>query len=286
MILFKEAAKVAAYTKEMKQQGAVIGFVPTMGALHRGHISLIEKSKSLGDLTVGSIFVNPTQFNDPKDFEKYPVTISNDLMLLQEVGCDVLFMPPVSEMYPNGNTAANRYAVGEAEFILEGKYRPDHFQGVCQAVHRLLNITSPDHLFLGQKDYQQCIIVKRLLQLIGSAAQLITVGTCREPSGLAMSSRNLRLTQMEKIQAAGIYKMLQYIKEHYRNTPFLELENFATNYLLANGCNKVDYVSIADGSDLQPAQQLQEGQKLVALIAAYVGDVILIDNEVLNDSIL
>jgi pantoate--beta-alanine ligase len=283
MILFKEAAKFAAYIQKMKQQGAVIGFVPTMGALHRGHISLVERSKSLGDLTVSSIFVNPTQFNDPKDFEKYPVTIANDLLLLQEAGCDVLFMPPVTEMYPLGTKTSHEYDLGEAGILLEGKYRPNHFQGVCQVVHRLLDITRPHHLFMGQKDYQQCIVIKRLMQLTGSAAELITVATCREQSGLAMSSRNLRLTQTQKEQAAGISKMLHYIKDHYTHIPFLQLEAFATDYLLANGFNKVDYVSIADGNTLQPAQHLHANQKLVALVAAYIGEVRLIDNDVIND---
>ena len=283
MILFKEAAKLTAYLQQLRQDGACIGFAPTMGALHSGHISLIEKSKSIGDITVSSIFVNPTQFNDPGDFEKYPVTLSNDIRLLETSGCDVLFLPSVTEIYPNGLGLPTRYELGEIEFVLEGKYRPGHFQGVCQVVHRLLEIIKPHHLFMGQKDYQQCLVVKKLLQLIDRQVELITVPTYRESTGLAMSSRNLRLNGRQKEHATGISKMLQYIKDNYTGKTSRDLEKYARDYLLATGFSKVDYVSIADGETLQPANGAETAEKRVALIAAFVGDIRLIDNEVLQD---
>ncbi|MCW3106609.1 MAG: pantoate--beta-alanine ligase [Segetibacter sp.] len=283
MILFKEAATLAKYIKQLKQEGQVIGFAPTMGALHSGHISLIEKSKSICDKTVSSIFVNPTQFNDSKDFEKYPVTIGNDILLLENAGCDILFLPSVTEIYPNGTSIRNRYDLGETEFLLEGKFRPGHFQGVCQVVHRLLDIVQPHNLFMGQKDYQQCIVVKRLVQLMNLPVKVITAGTYREPTGLAMSSRNLRLNDRQKQEAAGISKMLDYIKENYPTAPFSALENHAVDYLLKSGFSKVDYVSIADAETLQEAVTITKGRKLVALIAAFIGDVRLIDNIVLQD---
>jgi len=278
MILFKEIVTLAKHLTQLKQQGLSVGFVPTMGALHGGHISLIEKSKTTCDITVSSIFVNPTQFNNVKDFEKYPITVSNDILLLEKSGCDVLFMPRVNEIYPDGFSSKYHYDLGEIEFVLEGKYRPGHFQGVCQVVHRLLNIVQPDKLFMGQKDYQQCLIVKRLVDSLHLNVEVVTAGTYREASGLAMSSRNLRLNEQEKEIASGISKMLRYIKERFTTTPFSVLEDYATNFLLTSGFTKVDYVSIADADTLQPASIVKGKSNLVTLIAAYINDVRLIDN--------
>lgn len=278
MILFKEIVTLAKHLTQLKQQGLSVGFVPTMGALHGGHISLIEKSKTTCDITVSSIFVNPTQFNNVKDFEKYPITVSNDILLLEKSGCDVLFMPRVNEIYPDGFSSKYHYDLGEIEFVLEGKYRPGHFQGVCQVVHRLLNIVQPDKLFMGQKDYQQCLIVKRLVKSLHLNVEVVTAGTYREASGLAMSSRNLRLNEQEKEIASGISKMLRYIKERFTTTPFSVLEDYATNFLLTSGFTKVDYVSIADADTLQPASIVKGKSNLVTLIAAYINDVRLIDN--------
>jgi pantoate--beta-alanine ligase len=283
MILFKEAAVLSNYLNKLRDEGYSIGFAPTMGALHLGHISLIEKSKKLCDVTVSSIFVNPTQFNDLKDFNKYPVTTGNDILLLESVGCDVLFLPTVTEIYPAGIWGATHYDLGAIEFLLEGEFRPGHFQGVCQVVHRLLDIVKPDKLFVGQKDYQQCIVIKRLVEILNVPIEVITVRTYREPTGLAMSSRNLRLNENEKLQAAEISKMLLYIKEHYTNCTFSELENYAANHLLKSGFKKVDYVSIADKKTLQPIRVIDGKTEPVALIAAFIGDVRLIDNMVLDE---
>lgn len=283
MILFKQASALANYLQQRRREGRVIGFAPTMGALHAGHISLIDKSKQTCDITVASIFVNPTQFNDPKDFEKYPVTIANDILLLENAGCDILFLPAVTEIYPNGTKIVHHYNLGEIELLLEGKFRPGHFQGVCQVVHRLLNIVQPHNLFMGQKDYQQCMVIKRLVQLTGLPVSVITGDTYREASGLAMSSRNLRLNELQKQNAAGIAKMLQHIKANYTTTSFSQLEKYANDYLLAEGFNKVDYVSIADAETLHKEKGLTNAHKLVALIAAYTGEVRLIDNLVLQE---
>ncbi|MDQ6812969.1 MAG: pantoate--beta-alanine ligase, partial [Bacteroidota bacterium] len=173
MIVFKEAQSLAKHLRQLRQNGHSIGFAPTMGALHQGHISLIQQSKDTCDITVSSIFINPTQFNDPKDFEKYPVTIGNDILLLEKAACDILFLPSVSEIYPKGTAAGKAYDLGEVEFILEGKFRPGHFQGVCQVVHRLLDIVQPAKLFMGQKDYQQCLVVQRLVQLLHLPVEII-----------------------------------------------------------------------------------------------------------------
>ena len=165
MILLKKLElRIPGHSAE---KGKTIGFVPTMGALHAGHISLIKASKNENPITVCSIFVNPTQFNDPKDFEKYPVTIEKDIDMLKEAGCDVLFLPSVEEMYPEGIVTENHYDLGYLETILEGKFRPGHFQGVCMVMQRLLKIVSRIDLYLGQKDYQQCMVIKRLIELMG-----------------------------------------------------------------------------------------------------------------------
>ncbi|GEO08076.1 pantoate--beta-alanine ligase [Segetibacter aerophilus] len=283
MILFKEAAVLSGYLNKLRDEGRSIGFVPTMGALHLGHTSLMEKSKKLCDVTVSSIFVNPTQFNDLKDFSKYPVTTNSDILLLESVGCDILFLPSVTEIYPGDIPTATQYELGAIEFQLEGKFRRGHFQGVCQVVHRLLDIVKPEKLIVGQKDYQQCIVIKRLVEILNVPVEVITAPTYREPTGLAMSSRNLRLNETEKLQAAEISKMLLYIKEHYRIGNLAELENYAANHLLKSGFTKVDYVSIADKKTLQPIKSISEEIKPVALIAASIGDVRLIDNMVLDE---
>lgn len=282
MIIYKEAAALKKKITEIRQSGKTIGFAPTMGALHNGHIALISTSKKECDITVCSIFVNPTQFNDPKDFEKYPKTISNDILLLENIACDILFLPSVEEIYPLGMKSAIHYDLGDIEYILEGKYRPGHFQGVCQAVHRLLDIVNSDYLYMGQKDYQQCMVIKCLVNLLNKEVQVAIVSTVREDTGLAMSSRNLRLSDEQRKSAAGIFKMLMYIKTNFNSTPLPQLEMYITNYLLNNGFHKVDYVSIADADTLHPVSNIAKAERLVALIAGFIGEVRLIDNMVLT----
>ncbi len=283
MILFKEAATLTRHISQIKRSGKTVGFVPTMGALHRGHISLIEVSKSKADVTVCSIFVNPTQFNDPKDFEKYPVTVSNDIYLLETRKCDILFLPSVSEMYPNGTSCSKHYELGPIENLLEGKYRPGHFQGVCQVVHKLLNIVMPHYLFLGQKDYQQCLVIKRLVKSENIPVEVVIINTFRENSGLAMSSRNLRLSDLQKEKAVIISAMLNYIKSNYTTSSIKGLQEDVSKKLLDSGFEKVDYVAIADVDTLEPVEEISLDRKVVALIAASIGEIRLIDNKVLSD---
>src|SRR5438270_8267338 len=201
MIIFKRAVDLEHYLFEQKRSGRNIGFVPTMGALHKGHLSLISRAGKSG-LVVCSIFVNPTQFNDPEDFKNYPVNIENDMELLVQSGCDVLFLPSVEEIYPAG-FSKKHYDLGPIEFVLEGAHRPGHFQGVCQVVDRLLQIVQPDDLFTGQKDYQQCMVIRKLISLVGmeDRVNLVVVPTVREKDGLAMSSRNLRLNEEQRKKA-------------------------------------------------------------------------------------
>ena len=283
MLLFKKAKDLGIHLELQRKKGKKFGFVPTMGALHKGHISLINNSKKLDDLSVSSIFVNPVQFNDPADFEKYPVTLEKDIALLEAAGCDVLFVPSVSEMYPNGTNIKFHYDLGYLETIMEGQYRPGHFQGVCKVVHRLLEIVKPDNLYLGQKDYQQCMVIKKLIELIGMK-ELIHLNispTVRDAGGLAMSSRNMRLNENERIKARAIYQALQAIKDKLQKGELATIKNLAVNILVEKGF-KVDYVEIAGAGNLQIAEKWDGKQNLVALAAVYLNKVRLIDNILVN----
>ncbi|SJZ50681.1 pantoate--beta-alanine ligase [Sediminibacterium ginsengisoli] len=278
MILFKKAADLKNY---LDSAPGPRGFVPTMGALHEGHLALIRAAREQSAVTICSIFVNPTQFNDPADFEKYPVTIENDILLLEKAGCDVLFLPAVTEIYPDG-LPSEQYNLGRIETLLEGAFRPGHFQGVCQVVSRLLNLVQPDLLFMGQKDYQQCMVIARLLELKNMATRLVICPTLREPSGLAMSSRNMRLTETQREQAIVIYRALQQIRSELGQKTPDQLAAEATKLILEAGFEKTDYVSICDARTLEPVTGWDGETKLVALAAAFIGSVRLIDNLLLN----
>jgi pantoate--beta-alanine ligase len=283
MIIFKKANDLQKFSAGYADNGWQTGFVPTMGALHKGHISLIEESRKNNRLTVCSIFVNPAQFNDPKDFEKYPVTIENDILLLEKAGCDILFLPSVQEIYPTGTKQKKKYDLGYLETVLEGKFRPGHFQGVCMVIERLLDIVTPRNLYLGRKDYQQCMVIKRLIELTGLTEKVAVkfCPTLREEDGLAMSSRNMRLKPDERIKATTIYKVLQYIKETIQKSNIEAVKETARQMLSDNGF-RPDYVEIADATDLRPADPWDGKKKIVALVAAFLNDVRLIDNMDLN----
>jgi len=281
MVLFKKTDQLTAYLQTARNEGKTIGFAPTMGALHAGHISLVEASKKENNLTVVSIFVNPAQFNDKKDFEKYPVTIEKDMEWLLKAGCDVLFWPSVEEVYPAGHDQSPHYELGYLETILEGKYRPGHFQGVCKVMHRLVAIVQPTNLYMGQKDYQQCMVVNRLLMLIQSPVKLHTCPTLREPDGLAMSSRNTRLNADERERATAISQALNYIKQKLTPGKLDDIIAAATAMLTSREF-KVDYVAIADAQTLELITIWDRRQKIVALIAAFQHEVRLIDNMLLN----
>jgi pantoate--beta-alanine ligase len=277
MILFKTIDELRKYIINIRSAGKAIGFVPTMGALHAGHLSLISTSKKNTGLTVCSIFVNPTQFNDPSDYQQYPITIEQDIRLLEQEGCDVLFLPEVKEIYPS-NFEKKHYELGALETHLEGKYRPGHFQGVCQVVDRLLTIVEPNQLFLGRKDYQQCMVIAELIRQTGKHTSLQIVPTMRETSGLAMSSRNLRLSEPDREKATAIYKALQWIKTTIQPGPIGTISATAGKILLDAGFDKIDYISIAHAQNLEPIEDWDGQTPLVALAAAFLSGVRLIDN--------
>ncbi len=278
MILYKKKEDIQKKISFLKTEGKTIGFVPTMGALHNGHLSLIEASKKSNDITVCSIFVNPTQFNDSSDYKKYPVTLENDVLLLQESDTHILFLPSVNEIYPENELTSIHYELGDLETMLEGKYRPGHFQGVCQVVHRLFTIINPNTAYLGQKDYQQCLIIKKLIQLYQLPVTIVIHPTVRETTGLAMSSRNLRLREEDKNKATILYKALSFIKENIRSQNLQNIKQQAEEMIVNAGFDRIDYLTIADTETLHSLQSLMQKSEAVALVAAFVNDVRLIDN--------
>ncbi|MBS1753395.1 MAG: pantoate--beta-alanine ligase [Ferruginibacter sp.] len=281
MRIFKKTFDIKEYLLKNKKIGVSIGFVPTMGALHQGHISLLEAAKKNCSLVVSSIFVNPTQFNDKADFDNYPVTIESDIDKLERAGCDVLFLPTVTEMYPHGETLNGKYNLGYLETVLEGKYRPGHFQGVCQVVHRLLNIIPANNLYLGQKDYQQCMVIKKMLQLTKINTNVIICPTLREDDGLAMSSRNMRLNETERKKSVAIFEALSFIKKNIVPGDINSLKKQVFLSLVEKGF-KPDYVEIASSNNLSIIDVWDGKIKLVALIAAFNGKIRLIDNLLLQ----
>ncbi|HEX6333861.1 MAG TPA: pantoate--beta-alanine ligase [Flavisolibacter sp.] len=280
MIIFKRASEITDYLSRLSEEDTPVGFVPTMGALHEGHLSLLDASRKQNSVTVCSIFINPSQFNNPEDFRLYPVTVEKDIEMLIAHGCDVLFLPPVEEIYPPGYVAP-AYDLGAMEHVLEGHYRPGHFQGVCQVVDRLLDIISPDRIYLGQKDFQQCMVIKKLLELTGKNAriQIQIMPTIREADGLAMSSRNLRLNEDERRVAPALFHELSVIRAGLPGNSIEQLEHDAYRNLENNGFS-VDYIKVVNANSLAPAQNISE--PLVAVAAASIGGIRLIDNLILN----
>lgn len=280
MIVVKKIKDLHNLLHSYRSAGQTIGFVPTMGALHDGHLALIAASRAGSDQTVCSIFVNPTQFTNSSDFDKYPITIEQDINLLEKAGCDILFLPSVAEMYPAGETT-HTYELGYIETILEGEYRPGHFQGVCIIVDKLLNATLPHTLYIGQKDYQQCMVIAKLISLRNHPVRLQICETLREPNGLAMSSRNLRLSEAAKQKAILIIETLRQLQQNLLPGDTKHLIDAAQQTLTGHGF-KVDYVAIASADDLSPIKIWDGKQKTVALVAASINDVRLIDNIFLN----
>ena len=281
MILFKRSADLKQWLSTQRVKGKTTGFVPTMGALHAGHLNLIENCRRAADITICSIFVNPAQFNDPKDFEKYPVSIEKDIEMLTNAGTSILFLPSVEEIYPDGRANLEHYDLGSLETILEGRYRPGHFQGVCQVMSRLLKRVEPDHLFMGQKDFQQCLVVQRLISILNIRLEFHIVPTVREKDGLAQSSRNLRLTADQRKNAIAISQALNDIRQNLSDGNEAPVLGLARKKLDAAHF-KTDYIEVARATDLQPIENWNGKEKAVALIAAFQGEVRLIDNMLLN----
>jgi pantoate--beta-alanine ligase len=282
LLLFTQIAPLRAYLDAQKLLGSTIGFVPTMGALHQGHVSLIQLGKAQTDLTVCSIFVNPTQFNNADDLAKYPRTIEDDMLMLEQTGCDVLFHPNPSEMYPEG-MAVTAYNWGAVTHSMEGHFRPGHFDGVIAIVKRLFEVVKPDIAFFGRKDYQQCAVIAKMCQEFKVPVRLVLGDTLREADGLAMSSRNRRLSELERIEAVRVSQALRHIKEaNFNDEPSLLIEE-ATKIITQSSLLTIEYLTIVDASTLEEVRQWSDGKDYVALIAVWCGNVRLIDNMQLGD---
>ena len=250
-----------------------------MGALHLGHLSLIELARQRNDLVVCSIFVNPTQFNDPKDLEKYPRTIEADVALLEQVKCDILFNPGVSEIYDdNEHWHLN---LGELEHLLEGKFRPGHYQGVTQVVYKLFNIVKPDTAFFGQKDYQQYMVISKMVELLNMPVKLVMCPIMREADGLAMSSRNIHLTAYDREHALILSKTLRHLRDNFSSNAIPQLKQEAALQISAEPGVELEYFEIVDGGTLHPAND--NTKTVVALVAARVGKTRLIDNIIVRN---
>jgi pantoate--beta-alanine ligase len=261
---------------ELKQSGKSIGFVPTMGALHQGHLDLMQKAKQENDVLVVSIFVNPIQFNNPSDLEKYPRTLDQDKQLLQSVNCDLLFAPDAKEMYPEPDKTI--YHFGKLATVMEGAFRPGHFNGVAVVVKKLFEIVSPHKAYFGEKDFQQLAIIQSLVKQQQLAVKIIPCPTIREADGLAMSSRNMRLSPEERAVAPEIHKILQKTVSLRNVLSPNEMEQYAKNAFNKIRAFDLEYVSIADDTDLQPIEHWNDVSGARIFVALQLGNVRLIDN--------
>lgn len=253
-----------------------IGFVPTMGALHQGHLSLVEKSKSENDFTLVSIFVNPTQFNNSEDLEKYPRKETGDLELLENAGADAVYLPEVKDLYPNGRETEH-FDFGGIEKVMEGKFRPGHFDGVGTVVKRLFNSLQPDKAYFGEKDFQQLLIIRKLVELENLPVEIVSVPIKREEDGLAMSSRNLRLSEEMREEAPHVYKILKEAKNYFSSHTPEETLEFALERF-SHTSLKPEYFEIVDEQSLQPLRDKNTAENARAFVAVYAGDIRLIDN--------
>ena len=276
--IFTTKESLTKYLEDLRNNGKSIGFVPTMGALHQGHLSLLAQSQQQTDVSVCSIFVNPTQFNDPRDLEKYPRPIESDIQKLEQVGCDILFNPEVSEMYA-GNEQWH-LDLGELEHLLEGKFRPGHYQGVTQVVFKLFNIVKPDMAFFGQKDYQQFMVIQKMVDLLHLPVKLVMCPILRETDGLAMSSRNIHLSPDDRQHALILSETLNWLKQNFDAGQITSLTKQCEDMISAEADVQLEYFEIVNGETLHNADQ--KSKQIVALVAAKVGKTRLIDNMIIR----
>lgn len=277
MEIFDKITPLKAFLATKKREGKSIGLVPTMGALHKGHLTLLEVSKQENTLTVCSIYVNPAQFNNQDDLTNYPRNLEKDIHLLKEVGCDVLFCPDNSEMYDASSIIS--FDFGSLGTVMEGMHRPGHFSGVALVVAKLFNITNPDKAYFGQKDWQQFAIIRQLVEELKFPLTLRGVPTVREADGLAMSSRNQRLSSAQRKHASVFYHILLQAKEALINNVVMEeIKNQATNSIAPYPDIKLEYLELADRVNLTPFNSVGGNNPLILCIAGYVGTIRLIDN--------
>lgn len=282
MHIYKEKQALNQLIKDLKQEGLKIGFVPTMGALHQGHISLIERALETSDKVVLSIFVNPTQFDKPGDLENYPRNLEKDLGLLHQFGENlIIFSPLPSEIY--GETVLSEsFDFGGLEKGMEGKFRTGHFDGVGTVVKKLFEIIEPDEAFFGEKDYQQLQIIRKMTRMLGLNTRITGCPIERENSGLARSSRNERLSPEQREKAAFLYKTLQQVKVYFGTKSAFELRDWVEKEFRNNPDLELEYFEITEADNLGSVKDFEENGKYRAFIAAFIGGIRLIDNIALN----
>lgn len=267
MQVIQTIAQLKEVLQAERAKGKVIGLVPTMGALHDGHASLVKRSVAENDITVVSIFLNPTQFNDPKDLERYPRTFESDCNILQECGAQIVFAPSVSEVYPEPDT--RHFSYPPTDSVMEGAKRPGHFNGVCQIVSKLFEMTDPDHAYFGEKDYQQIAVIRRMVDDLGFRVNIVPCPVIREEDGLAMSSRNTLLAEDEKAIAPNIYRILCESKK--LSLGIAETEQWVIDQINNIPGLEVEYYSIVDGDTLASINDWSDANSVVGCITVYCG---------------
>lgn len=276
MIVVHTISDLQAVVSAKRLENKRVGFVPTMGALHQGHLSLVQESLNNGDVVVVSIFVNPTQFNNHSDLENYPRTLETDIKLLEAVGCGVVFSPSVEEVYPEKDDRVFNF--GSLETVMEGAHRPGHFNGVAQVVSRLFDMVQPDVAYFGEKDFQQLAIIQAMVKQLNYNLKIVPCGTVRENDGLAMSSRNVRLTEEQRIQAPSIYKIISDARTLKKSQSVVELKQWVIGEINKNHELECEYFEIVNSDTLQSVNSWSDTQNLRACVAVFAGDVRLIDN--------
>lgn len=280
MIIIRKVAELLDFVGLRKEQGEKIGLVPTMGALHAGHLSLVERAVSENPCVIVSVFVNPTQFNNPDDLATYPRKEEDDFKLLAEAGVTAVFAPSVEEMYPGGpgNQPRHEFDLGTAAEVMEGKFRPGHFQGVAQVVSLLFRLCQPDRAYFGEKDFQQIAVIRNMIRTEGIDVDIIACPIKRADDGLALSSRNALLTESQRAIAPEIHKTLAYSVEYSKDHDVRATHHTVVEHLDAQPELKVEYFEIVDGRTLLPVEEWDESPWIVGCITVYCGDVRLIDN--------
>ncbi|MHC2990819.1 pantoate--beta-alanine ligase [Pontibacter sp. HJ8] len=280
MEVIEQVASLRAIVHALRCSGKRIGFVPTMGALHEGHLQLLRTSARENDVTICSIFVNPTQFNNASDYRLYPRTLEQDTSLLQTIGCDYVFAPTAEEVYPKQTLLT--FSFGALETVMEGAQRPGHFNGVAIVVAKLFNIVQPHKAYFGQKDLQQVAVVRQLVQTLSFDLEVVCMPTVREESGLAMSSRNKRLNDVQRGLATQLYKVLQLARRDLKQKPVPTIKHEVAHYLQQVEELELEYFEVADPLTLQPVADVSSSEEVALCIAAFVGGVRLIDNILVN----
>lgn len=278
MQVIESVSELLTFVENGKQKGLKTGLVPTMGALHDGHLSLVKRSKADNDVTIVSLFVNPVQFNNPDDLATYPRREEEDFRLLAREGVDVVFAPAVEEIYPEDFDRNKKFDLGSVAEVMEGKYRPGHFQGVALVVSRLFQLCRPTRAYFGMKDFQQIAVIRQMVKTEGLDVELVACPIVREESGLALSSRNLLLSPTHKKEAASIHDVLTRSLDFVGKRTVEETRQWVVSQLNSKEDFSVEYFEIVDGETLLPVEEWSEARYIVGCITVYVGKIRLIDN--------